>query len=136
MVSKIQALRGECLEILKSKNSLEKFQSDISFKEFNKAELKQFVELCDNRLELSKTFLNITIWIMGIIITALLISFSISFGKDISNLEKSSISVVSLLFLALGLTGTILYRRHISHIRGWASFKEMALMHCPDKLNK
>ena len=88
MVSKIQALRDECLEILKSKNSLEKFQSDISFEEFNTAELKQFVKLCDNRIEMSKTFLNVTIWILGFIITALLISFSISFGKDISNLEE------------------------------------------------
>ena len=133
MVSKIQALRDECLEILKSKNSLEKFQSDISFEEFNTAELKQFVKLCDNRIEMSKTFLNVTIWILGFIITALLISFSISFGKDISNLEEKTTIIVSFILLVFGLIAIAIYRNHTSHISAWAAFKEMALMHCPEK---
>ena len=133
MVSKIEALRDECLERFEGEDDLEEFQNTISFEGFNTAELKQFVKLCDNRIELSKTLLNVTIWIMGIIFTVLFILFSISFGKDISNLERDAISMMLLLFLVPGLIGNIQYRRHTSHIRGWTAFKEMALMHCPEK---
>ena len=133
MVSKIQALRDECFEILKSKNDFEDFQNNISFEELDKAELKQFIKLCNNRIEYSKTFLNVTIWIIGFILTALLISFSISFGKDISNLEEKTTIIISFILLVFGLIASARYRNHTSHISAWTAFKEMALMYCPEK---
>ena len=134
MVSKIGALRDECLGKLKGKDELEDFQNDISFEGFNTAELKQFVKLCDNRIEISKTFLNVIIWIMGIIFTFFLILFSISFGKDIPII--SILVIVSLIILFSVLFVFPYYNRHISNISGWVAFKEMALMHCPEKLHK
>ena len=134
MVSKIKALRDECLEKLKGKNDLEDFQNNISFEELNKTELKQFVKLCNNRIEYSKTFLNVIIWLMGIVFTILLILFSISFGKEVPLLVMliivSSIVLVTRLFIYPH------YSHYISNIRGWTAFKEMALMHCPEKFKK
>ena len=131
MVSKIKALRDECLERLKSKNDLEKFQNNISFEELDTTELKQFVKLCDNRIEYSKTFLNVTIWIMGIIFTALLILFSISFGKEIPIF--TILIIFSLLFSFSVLFVHPRHRHYMSHISGWTAFKEMALMNSPEK---
>ena len=131
MVSKIESLRDECLERFKGKDELEDFQNNISFEELDKTELKQFVKLCDNRIEYSKTFLNVIIWIMGIIFTALLIMFSISFGKDI---PIPTILTIVLLFALFSVL--VVYPRHrqyMSHISGWTAFKEMALMNSPDK---
>ena len=134
MVSKIESLRDECIGKLKGKDELEEFQSNISFEELDKTELKQFVKLCNNRIEYSKTFLNVIIWLMGIIFTILLILFSISFGKDVPLLvmliSVSSIVLVTRLFIYPH------YSNYISNIRGWTAFKEMALMHCPEKLHK
>ena len=134
MVSKIEALRDECLERLKSKNDLEDFQNNISFEELDTTELKQFVKLCDNRIEYSKTDLNVTIWIMGIIFTAFLILFSISFGKDIPILAILIIVLLLVLFSVLFVHPR--HRHYMSQIRGWTAFKEMALMHYTEKLNK
>ena len=134
MVSKIQALRDECLERLKGKDELEDFQNTISFEGFNTAELKQFVKLCDNRIDISKTFLNVIIWIMGIIGTVFLILLSILFGNDISILKIITIVLLSILFFVVLVVPY--YKQHISNVGGWIAFKEMALMHCPEKLNK
>ena len=131
MVSKIQALRDDCLKRVKSKNELEEFQSNISFEELDTGEIKQFVKLCDNRIEYSKTFLNVTIWIMGIIFTALLIVFSISFGKDI---PIPAILIIVLLLVSFSVLFVHPHHRHnMSHISGWTAFKEMALMNSPEK---
>ena len=134
MVSKIQALRDECLERFKGKDELEDFQNTISFEGFNTAELKQFVKLCDNRIDISKTFLNVIIWIMGIIGTVFLILLSILVGKDIPILKIITIVLLSISFFVLLVVPY--YKHHISNISGWTAFKEMALMYCPDELKK
>ena len=131
MVSKIESLRDECLERFKGKDELEDFQNNISFEELDKTELKQFVKLCDNRIEYSKTFLNVIIWIIGIIFTIILILFSVLFGKEIPFL------VMLIIFSSLVLLFVVVvnprHRHYTSQIRGWTAFKEMALMHCPEK---
>jgi uncharacterized membrane protein len=108
---------------LKKTNDLKEFQG-ISFDGLNSIELEQFIKRCDNRLEMSKTFLKVSIFLIGFTFTVL----SLLVPKTNENIPLfASIFIIFLLVLYIP------YNRYILNIKGWTAFKEKALMEYPDK---
>ncbi len=124
MDSKIEELRNLCLEKLNNKDQLTEIQSDISFKdkfeELAETEREQFIKLCDNRLENSKDFVNVTVILFGFFITVV----SIWSPKTIDITLLPFLIVIAIVAIYLYIS----YKRHISYLKGWAAFKEMTLI--------
>lgn len=102
----------------------------------NNDELKQFIDICNNRLEHSKTFLNDVAVVFGFDLLALSIIANIAIGGNKTTILLPYFSVILvavllliiliiLLLLPILLLLMIHYR---SDIHAWTVFKEIALM--------
>ena len=108
-MSKIEELRDLCLGKLNNKDKLTEIQSDILFKdkfdEFDETEREKFIKLCDNRLENSKDFLNVTVILFGFFITVV----SIWSPKTIDITLLPFLIVIAIVAIYLYIS----YKRHI-----------------------
>ena len=99
-------------------------------------ELKQFIDICDNRLERSKVFLNEIAVVLGFDFVALSIIASIvDFGKGdpLLSILLNSEYGISFRLLVIFLLGVIiplfmLLGHCRSQIHAWTAFKEIALI--------
>lgn len=117
---------------------LKLISDDFNIIGLNDVELKQFIEICDNRLERSKAFLNEIAVLLGFDFVALSIFISIvDFeGKDgdplIAILLDSSFGIlfrVFVIFLILVIIPLFILLGHYrSQIHAWTAFKEKAIL--------
>lgn len=111
---------------------------DVNKIESNGSGLEKFIEICDNRLERSKAFLNEIAVVLGFDFVAISIIISIvDFeGKDgdplLAILLDSSFGIlfrVLVIFLIVIIIPLfILFGHYRSQIHAWTAFKEIALM--------
>ena len=102
----------------------------------NKNELKQFIDICDNRLERSKAFLNEIAVVLGFgFVTLSIIASIIDIGEGYSLLSFFSNSSYDIFFrvlviflLVVIILLFVLLLHYISQIHAWTAFKEIALM--------
>ncbi|MFZ3383050.1 MAG: hypothetical protein WA144_03910 [Candidatus Methanoperedens sp.] len=106
------------------------------FKEANNSELVQFIEICDNRLDRAKTFLNDIAVVFGFALVALSIMLTVEKDKVPFSVPDFSIIIIvtSLMLLLFVLLALLAHYRSQVHV--WAAFKEKALlMKKPDNLD-
>ncbi len=139
MESKVKKLLDACTEKIEKcsywdlvkwsfRNDFKDLQ-DIPFGEVGESELKQFIKICDNRLDRSKTFLQDVSIVLGFDLTALSI-LAVMASKDnmfFSILPFSGIVTFASLFIIL-IFLLILLAHYRSQIHAWIAFKEKALM--------
>ena len=104
--------------------------------ELNDNELKRFIDICDNRLERSKAFLNEVAVVLGFVFVALSIIASmvdIGEGDPLLSILLNSDYGIPFRLLVIFLLGVIiplfmLLGHCRSQIHAWTAFKEIALM--------
>lgn len=105
---------------------------DISFDELDSdAEFKQFIKICDNRLERAKTFLNDIAIVFGLDLAALSIVATIGTPGNTLHLLLSFSGIITVVSLfAILIILSILLAHYRSQVHAWTAFKEKALMKC------
>ncbi len=135
MVSKLEELWNKCLENTENFDELKKH---IPFEELEVTELEQFIKLCDNRIDQSKTFLYATVILFGFGLTSLLLSFPIvsTLILPVPAGNRISIGIMVLLILSYLVYLFVKLRRYIKHEIGYSTIKEMALMNYAEKVKE
>lgn len=151
-VSKVEDLLNRCNENIRKYrykliwwsfwNNFEGIQEGISFDGFEKEDFEKFIEICDNRLDRSKTFLSDIAVVFGFDLVALTFvldkameraKLTIPIGTEVINLLPYSgliIATVLFVFLAILFAFLVHYR---SHTHAWTAFKEKAILTKPEK---
>lgn len=135
MVSKLEELWNKCLESTENFDELEKH---IPFMELEVTELEQFIKLCDNRIDQSKTFLYATVILFGFGLTSLLLSFPIvsTLILPVPTSNRISIGIMVVLILSYLVFVFVKLRQYIKHEIGWSTIKEMALINYAEKVKE
>ena len=135
MVSKLEKLWNKCLE---STENFDQLKKHIPFEELEVTELEQFIKLCDNRIDQSKTFLYATVILFGFGLTSMLLSFPIISTLILPVPTSGRISSGIILLLVLSYLVYLLFKlsQYIKHEIGWSTIKEMALMNYAEKVKE
>lgn len=148
MESKVKKLVDECtkkIDLYNYKNivkwsfidDFKKLQDIPLFDEVNNAELKQFIEICDNRLDRAKTFLNDIAVVLGFDLLSLSIVVPIAIegfklcvieGNKTFNLLPYSGIVIGAILLVILIILFLLLAYYRSQIHAWTAFKEEAIL--------
>ncbi len=149
-VSKVEEILKNCNEKIKSNhinlaiwsfwNNFEGIQKGISF-DFEKGDVDKFIEICDNRLDRSKTFLSDIAIVFGFDLTALsIIAVTVKFGAPdpilslLNNTEYGILFRLLVAFLILNLIFLLILLLHYrSHVHAWTALKEKAILIKPEK---
>ena len=154
MVSKVKNLTETCNRKIKRdrinfviwsftnnfENSWDIISDDVNNIGLNNEQLKQFIDICDNRLERSKTFLNEIAVVLGFDFVALSIIASIVdigegnlFPSFFLNSNYDIFFRVLVIFLLVVIIPLFMILGHYrSQIHAWTAFKEIALIKCCD----
>lgn len=122
-------------------DDFETIRNDVLFSELkDETEIKNFIEICDNRIEHAKTFLSDISTVLGFFITSLafivaLSSIKIEPGDTLAdpvlNVVKNY-GIIFTIFVALLLSGiiilSILLFRYRTRVHAWTAFKEAAIL--------
>ena len=143
MESKIEDILEKCTEKTKPDihnyinlawwsflNNFKDIKKDISFDEIDDSELMQFIKICDNRLDRSKTFLNDIAVVFGFDLLALSIIVNVVIGGNKTTPPLHYFIVImgtALLFVILIIL-LLLLGHYRSDIHAWTAFKEKALI--------
>lgn len=138
MVSKVEEILAKCngkIECNRFKLVIWSFMNDfkelqkVSFGEVDDDELNHFVEICDNRLNRSQTFLNDIAVVLGFDLLALSIVATISDRENMLKwlLPFSGIVTVGSLFVILTFLFVLLVH-YRSQVHAWTAFKEKAIL--------
>jgi hypothetical protein len=115
----------------------EGIREDMAFDDH--AEVKRFIEICDNRIKRAGTFLNEVAMVLGFALTALTIIAAISSDR----LKESGDPILSIIggnlysiqfkilviFLFVALIFLIILLAHYrTHVHAWTAFKEEAIL--------
>jgi len=121
------------------RGDFEKIRGHISFNEFEECEIKQFIEVCDNRINRAGIFLNEVAMVLGFALTALTIIAVIS-GDALEKSEDPILSMIDgnlyaiqfrilIVFLFASLIFLIILLAHYrTHVHAWTAFKEEAIL--------
>ena len=115
-------------------DDFKKLQDISFFNEINDDELKQFIKICDNRLDKAKTYLNEVALVLGFTITSLsiVLTFAIIEDKLLFSLSDLIIKlIVSYLFVVM-LFQYAQLAHYRSQVQAWTAFKEKAIMEIKD----
>lgn len=107
-------------------NNFEKTKKDISFGEVADYEFEQFIQICDNRLAQSKTFLDDVAVVFGFALLSLSIVVNMADGTTL--LPYSIVIIVTALLFVILIILMLLMIHYRSDIHAWTVFKEIALM--------
>lgn len=112
-------------------NNFKELQNIPVFDKFdkNENELEQFIKICDNRLDRSKTFLNHMAVLLGFDLTALTILAVMSTEENLlypNMFFRGYVTFAILFIILILLVASLPYYR--SDIHAWTAFKEKALM--------
>ncbi len=135
MVSKLEELWNKCLE---STENFDELKKHIPYEELEVTDLEQFIKLCDNRIDLSKTFLYATVILFGFGLTSLLLSYPIlsALSFPIPTSGRIFGGIILLLMLSYLVYLFVKLRQYIKHEIGWSTIKEMALMNYAEKVKE
>lgn len=124
-------------------DDFETIRNDVLFGELkneNENEINKFIEICNNRIEHAKTFLNDIATVLGFFITSLafivaLSSIKIKEGDTLADPVLNVVishGIIFTIFVALLLSGiiilSILLFRYRTRVHAWAAFKEAAIL--------
>lgn len=110
---------------------------NISFGGIDDYELKQFVKICDNRLDRAKIFIKDIAVVLGFDFVALSIIATATEDSIFRLLFKYPIYYIFIIFVfavLIFLFSLLVHYR--SQIHAWTAFKEIALMKCTGKVEK
>lgn len=128
------------------RGDFEKIRGHISFNEFEESEIKQFIEVCDNRINRAGTFLNEVAMVLGFVLTALsiiavLVSGTLKNKSGAVNQSGSIDPIRAILFecsqpfkilviflFACSILLLILLAHYRTHVHAWTAFKEEAIL--------
>lgn len=119
-------------------DNFKELQNISLFNEVDRDDMEQFIKICDNRLDRSKTYLKDIVVVLGFTFASLSIILAIAVGeKKIPFLVPNfsiNIIIASLILILVGLLAYLAHYR--SQIHAWMAFKEIALMKCTGKVKK
>ncbi len=143
-MQELEELWNKCLE---STGNFDELKKHFPFTELEATELEQFIKLCDNRIDQSKTFLYATVILFGFGLTSFLIIFPTvytitlpPFTLEIPGsrffIQIMMLSVMVLLMLSYLVYLFVKIRKYTKHEIGWSAVKEMALMNYTEKVKE
>ena len=105
-------------------DNFKKLQNIPFFDEITDDELKQFVKICDNRLNRAKIFINDIAIVLGLIVTlySIVLTLPIVEVIKVPNLSKNLI-VPSVILVLMGL-----FAYYRAQVHAWTAFKEKAIL--------
>jgi hypothetical protein len=110
-------------------NNFKELQNIPLFDGVDENKLEQFIKICDNRLDRSKTFLNHMVLLLGFDLTALSILVAMATEENKFYLDLPFHGYVTFAVLLIILIFLIVCLPHYrSDMHAWTAFKEKALM--------